>query len=135
MNVVAEGSTPSLVAKFMPYKDPAQQKAYNKRYLKQHYKDNKQYYIDKKNARHQDIRNFITSLKTKCTRCNENHPAALDFHHRDRTQKDLCVSDIVTFGWSKARIKSEIDKCDILCANCHRKEHNTYSSESENTLF
>ena len=57
-----------------------------------------------------------------CTHCKQIvHVAAFDFHHLDTTQKDIdpgllmSASDEVLF--------KELDKCILLCANCHRKEH------------
>jgi hypothetical protein len=58
-----------------------------------------------------------------CGMCRENHPACLDFHHRDPTQKDFRISALGCMGWSKERVLAEIAKCDVLCANCHRKLH------------
>ena len=68
---------------------------------------------------------FIREIKASagCSRCSESHPAALDFHHLDPTQKDFSLSSIHTRKWSRERIRAEIAKCVILCANCHRKEH------------
>lgn len=63
-------------------------------------------------------------LKSKCARCGEEHPACLDFHHRDPKTKLFGISHAVShhgYGWD--RILSEIEKCDLLCANCHRIEH------------
>ena len=57
-----------------------------------------------------------------CIRCGEQDPACLDFHHRNG--KDDKLGDIGTFRkFGKARLLAEIAKCDVLCANCHRKFH------------
>jgi hypothetical protein len=59
-----------------------------------------------------------------CSRCVENHPACLDFHHMDGEQKEANISQAIRVkGWSKERILQEIAKCIVLCSNCHRKEH------------
>lgn len=58
-----------------------------------------------------------------CSRCGETDPACLDFHHRDDTEKEMTISKMITHGFSKAKLRAEMAKCDILCANCHRKEH------------
>ena len=58
-----------------------------------------------------------------CCRCGETDPACLDFHHRDDTEKVMTVSKMITHGFSKSKLRAEMEKCDILCANCHRKEH------------
>jgi len=58
-----------------------------------------------------------------CSQCPENHIAALDFHHRDPNQKEQSIARLSRNGISLDRIKKEIEKCDILCSNCHRKLH------------
>jgi len=55
--------------------------------------------------------------------CGENHPATLDFHHRDPSRKDFLPSYFCYQGWRQGRLLEEIAKCDVLCANCHRKRH------------
>ena len=67
---------------------------------------------------------FLEYRKTlKCEECGENHPATLDFHHKDPSQKDFDVSVLVTSDRSLETIKREIAKCKVLCSNCHRKLH------------
>jgi len=58
-----------------------------------------------------------------CVRCGESDPACLDFHHRDPKQKLLTLAAVGTRGWAIAKMQAEIEKCDLICANCHRKEH------------
>jgi hypothetical protein len=58
-----------------------------------------------------------------CNRCGENDPVCLDFHHRDPTQKVFSIHQTARKAIGKARILAEIAKCDVLCANCHRKLH------------
>ena len=71
------------------------------------------------------IRTWVNRLKTElgCGRCSEIDFRCLDFHHRDRTQKRFGVSRAVQHCASRETIQIEIDKCDLLCSNCHRKEH------------
>lgn len=54
-----------------------------------------------------------------CTSCGESDPRVLEFHHR--SGKDKAVSELVAGGYSIETIQAEINKCDVLCANCHRK--------------
>jgi transposase-like protein len=62
--------------------------------------------------------------KMKCLHCDENHPAVLQFHHRDPAQKEFNISDFVTHQSGGIRkLQKEIEKCDIVCANCHLKLH------------
>ena len=57
-----------------------------------------------------------------CNRCPESDAACLVFHHPgdDKTET---VSQMVGHNRSKALILEEIAKCEVLCANCHRKLH------------
>ena len=58
-----------------------------------------------------------------CERCGYNKSKrALEFHHLDPSQKDFQISSSTsTRSWSL--VKSELDKCIMLCANCHAEEH------------
>jgi hypothetical protein len=58
-----------------------------------------------------------------CDRCGESDPGCLDFHHRSGEEKVLSVSKTISHRSAWAPVQTEIDKCDVLCANCHRKEH------------
>lgn len=80
-------------------------------------------YQDTKNAHRRHLRLWLDELKRgkKCS-CGEDDFRVLDFHHRDPDEKDLEVS--MTLGrWGKERILKEIDKCDVICAKCHRILH------------
>lgn len=68
-------------------------------------------------------REWLKDYKSErgCSRCDEEHPACLDFHHTS-DDKEHNVANMANDGYSKERIKEEIEKCVILCANCHRKE-------------
>ncbi len=59
----------------------------------------------------------------KCQTCGESRPATLCFHHRDLSQKEFNL-DGRTFANRKwSLIKDEVDKCDLLCHNCHHIIH------------
>ena len=59
----------------------------------------------------------------KCDRCDyDKCSRALEFHHIDPSTKLFSISqDGKTRAWET--VKSEIDKCVLLCANCHRELH------------
>ena len=57
-----------------------------------------------------------------CELCGEKHPGVLDFHHRDPKGKTMTVSRAV-YGRGWAAVEAEMAKCELLCANCHRKKH------------
>ena len=58
-----------------------------------------------------------------CDKCKNDKWFLLDFHHRDMKEKDFGISYMVHYGFSKKKILKEIDKCDVLCSNCHRELH------------
>jgi len=67
----------------------------------------------------------IDYLGGKCSNCGYNKcNAALEFHHTDPTKKDKDYSNYKT---SFDKLKSELDKCVLLCANCHREHHSSDS--------
>lgn len=62
------------------------------------------------------IINFLK--KSKCADCPISDWRVLEFDHRDRENKSFNIADAVNY--SIERIQLEIDKCDVVCANCHR---------------
>lgn len=58
----------------------------------------------------------------KCQKCGYNKcPAALAFHHRNPKEKDLKWKNLKNMKFDK--IKPELDKCDLVCNNCHAEVH------------
>jgi len=59
----------------------------------------------------------------KCEKCGYNNSiSALEFHHLDPNQKDFMISaGNLSSDWTV--VKEELNKCILLCANCHREEH------------
>lgn len=58
----------------------------------------------------------------KCTRCGYNrYTGALEFHHSDPSKKDLNIGRMKNYSLKK--IKQEVEKCTLLCSNCHREAH------------
>lgn len=91
---------------------------------RQHYLKNKERYIANKQERKRKLREWYKELKNqlKCT-CGEAHFACLVFHHNDASEKEIEVSNAIREGWGKKRVLKEIEKCTVLCLNCHRKLH------------
>lgn len=62
-------------------------------------------------------------IDSGCERCGyDDNPAALEYHHTNKENKFMDVSTMITQGYSTDRIKSELDKCVVLCSNCHSVE-------------
>jgi hypothetical protein len=94
-----------------------------KEWKAKNYKKNKKFFSDKQKERRKEIKLFIESHKQKCIVCNEKDVACLDFHHRDASEKLDTVATSVKDKWGEKRIMDEINKCDVVCSNCHRKIH------------
>lgn len=69
----------------------------------------------------QGLKAWIAQYKKDhgCVECNESDPVCLEFHHRDPSEKETNISDCKT----KRSALKEIEKCEILCLNCHDKLH------------
>lgn len=59
-----------------------------------------------------------------CIVCGENRRACLCFHHKNPEEKKDQIPYMVSKCHSWDTILKEIDKCEILCANCHLIKHN-----------
>lgn len=102
-------------------RDCAKQTSRN--YYKMNIDYHKKYIIAQNIKRRIESLNKINSYKSSkgCKYCIEKEPCCLEFHHlRDKFDD---VSKMVQNGYSWKRIEKEISKCDLVCANCHRKIH------------
>lgn len=99
-------------------------RACQKLYRKEHYEKNKEKYIIKaKNYKNTFIEWFLEIKKQlKCAKCGENRYWVLDFHHKDPKEKEGSISKMMR-ECNKEKILNEINKCTILCSNCHRDLH------------
>jgi hypothetical protein len=72
-------------------------------------------------AAREAARDFVCEylLTHACEVCSESDIRVLEFHHVG--DKDSEITRLVSGGWSIKRIQEEIAKCQVLCANCHRK--------------
>jgi hypothetical protein len=57
-----------------------------------------------------------------CVDCGETDPVVLEFDHRDPCTKKLYVAQMIERRYAWAKIEAEIEKCDVRCANCHRRK-------------
>jgi hypothetical protein len=57
-------------------------------------------------------------LDSGCVDCGyRKNPVALQFDHRDRSQKSFEIGHALAYSW--IRLLEEVSKCDVRCANCH----------------
>lgn len=65
---------------------------------------------------------LIEFLGGKCAHCGGvYHRSVYDFHHINPDEKEYTISNYM--GYSLERLKKEVEKCILLCANCHRRVH------------
>ena len=89
-----------------------------------HYQNNKKYYYDKNKKRKVDLKQHLLEYLSHkcCIDCGEKDPVVLDFDHRNFEEKQNSISEmILRYQKSWVTIQEEIDKCDVRCANCHRR--------------
>lgn len=86
--------------------------------------------IERVENNYKKVKNFRKRIKEKavdykggkCIICGYNRCIkALDFHHLDPTEKDFNISRNCNKAWDK--VKLELDKCILVCSNCHREIH------------
>lgn len=109
----------------MPYKDRNKRLEYAHKWNKIHYRKNVQSEKDRIYKRRKNIADWFTKYKEKlsCQNCGESTSICLDFHHKDPGKKDINLARVKYWGYSLITIQAEMDKCVVLCANCHRKLH------------
>ena len=93
-------------------------------YGKAHYAANKPRYVDQAATRKRALRlertTFLLQLfaENPCVDCGERDPIVLEFDHlRDKSFN--IGSSLTTVRWQT--LLDEIEKCDVVCANCHRR--------------
>lgn len=90
-------------------------------YTRAHYAANKQTYIDRAQRRKEEVREKINELKrVPCADCGGRfNPWQMDFDHV-RGVKEADIARLVITG-STAKLRAEMAKCEVVCANCHRQ--------------
>lgn len=74
--------------------------------------------LDKRNERKAQLIELMGGCCQRCGYCE--FPAALDFHHVNRSEKAITPATLMDPAFTLDSALSELDKCVLLCANCHR---------------
>lgn len=92
---------------------------------KLHYIKNKQKYRESAKRHKDKLRREIDSRKDKpCADCGIQFPPwIMQFDHRNPEEKEFTIG-YDKWSWSLKKTLKEIEKCDVVCANCHA--HRTY---------
>lgn len=102
----------------MVYKDPNDPRAKESK-LKHYYSNKEQYYARNYAAKAKKAEYIRQAKNRPCADCGGLFPSyVMDFDHLDGTEKYKQVSKLTAHSWQ--RIKDEIAKCEVVCANCHR---------------
>lgn len=97
-------------------------KSCSKIYQDAHYAENKEAISLKNKAKRDKYRQFVWDyLKLHpCVDCGEIDPTVLEFDHKDPNEKDFMVSEGRNYNMD--RVLEEMQKCEIRCANCHKRK-------------
>ena len=98
-------------------------KAYNRK----HYLNNRKSYLEKAVRNRNKVILEVRGIKekSKCEKCGDTRWYVLDFHHKNREDKSFSIGREMQSTGMK-RMKEEIDKCSVLCSNCHRETEYLY---------
>ena len=97
-------------------------------FIKNHYNNNRAYYLKKTHKRNNKLKSEILKylkqylLKNHCVDCGESNITVLEFDHKMERPKFKAVSSLIRARYPLEIIKEEIEKCEVRCANCHRKK-------------
>jgi len=106
---------------------------HNNKYNKKHIKYKGEWYRNKRNRNRDKLEKYIGGWV--CNHCNFTHTTLtpFDFHHITPEEKEKEVSYLLTGRWEN--LKREVDKCILLCSNCHRIEHERLRKEITNDSY
>lgn len=93
-----------------------------KRIHKQHYEENREAYLEQALRRKRENKAKIDRLRdVPCAECGKRYPVVcMDFDHKDPSTKSGEIADMLGRGCSFKTILEEIEKCEVVCSNCHR---------------
>lgn len=100
----------------------------SREYIHEHYENNTDYYLNKARKRNLAVRaqsqKYIGKylLTHPCVDCGERDILVLEFDHKDRGNKLIEISKMIKNRGTLAILIQEIQKCDVRCANCHRRK-------------
>lgn len=102
-------------------------KLHRQGYYTEHYNKYRDQYLLRGKKRREKMRfefrsNMLEYLSNKaCLDCGENDIRVLELDHISPKNKKFTISQSVKLGYSWSKVKLELKKCRILCANCHKR--------------
>lgn len=88
-------------------------------------KDRPKKMVAQKQAKRTELKRRCVQYKGgRCEICGfDKYLSALEFHHVDPSSKERNIASLGVRNWNFERVKAELDKCVLVCANCHRGIH------------
>lgn len=97
------------------------------KYMKEYYRKNKHKHLKavEKQVCYRRAKVAKYKMNKGCNRCGyKEHPSALSFHHIEKEDKKFTIGCNIHLPWDI--LLEEIEKCEVLCMNCHAIEHSKY---------
>lgn len=112
----------------MAYKNPNDPRS--KEAKRRHYEKNKDRYIRQAKETKKALKQYVRDLKEQspCIDCQQYYPYYVMQYDHTELNKEMSISRLVLRG-SKPKVIKEIEKCELVCANCHAKR--TYKRISD----
>lgn len=106
----------------MAYSDKEKQKEYQRKWFQANKEKQAKVQRDRRGGRAEFLRKYKIE-QGGCSFCSEQESCCLDFHHLDPSKKEINPSRMARNTWPMARMLKELEKCIVVCSNCHRKIH------------
>ena len=75
--------------------------------------------------KYQQKKQIVQDIKSQytCAKCGDSRGYVLDFHHINPEEKEQTIARMTSNNYQLNKVYNEIQKCIVLCANCHREFH------------
>ena len=118
----------------MPYKDRNKQKEYQQKHHQRTKKKKRKQQNQLKDKRQHFVLEEMQRRGGKCAKCGFSDIRALDWHHLDPDEKVNSISEMIRDRGSMDKLQAELDKCELICANCHRIEEQRLGNWTKNKI-
>ena len=118
----------------MGYKDKNKQKEYQQKHHKRTKKKKRKQQNQLKDKRQHFVLEEMQRRGGKCAKCGFSDIRALDWHHLDPTEKVDSISNLERNRVNMDKLQAELDKCELICANCHRIEEQRLGNWTKNKI-
>ena len=118
----------------MGYKDKNKQKEYQRKHHQRTKKKKRKQQNQLKDKRQHLVLEEMQRRGGKCAKGGFSDIRALDWHYLDPNEKVNSISEMVRDRVSMDKLQAELDKCELICANCHRIEEQRLGNWTKNKI-